>query len=292
MGFALDSGQYLRPGEVVAIFAKANKPNGVQYDWEIPGFYSMEGPGRVKWTVPYNPGEYSIKVTARDSAAGVAVSKELKVKIADKNAYAEPGEYSYTVASEVSFSNIYLKESLSSDTLRFSKATDGSIRISGGPEDLEMDYEYPRSALKSDDLVSASIPPSLGGSGIGYSDFSCVGLPALIDAFPDHAANHGIHTFKKATPGGLLTVKYDEEVNRVTYLRNDDELNGEVSSLDISYQVIDGFVFPETVISTVIFHVGEISNVIETVQQFRDIEFEADGPAEVDTNSDAGEADL
>jgi hypothetical protein len=272
LGFSLDANQYIKPGEVVKVFAKANLASGASYAWNVPGSFTDKGNGLIEWTVPAEAGDYTISVVATDSSGNASVSRSMSVKVGDGHGYAMPDAYSYTLNTTSSLDNKFNRDLSKTTTTKLSKNADGSIT-----SEISMDNGECQKLENVDGKTYVVAPDGSRSlfAEVSLDDYSAntpsLSLGSLRNAYADYSQNGDVYTFTRIVSGVKSTIVYDDSSGYVTSMKSDDENSGTVSDVNITYTVVDGYVFPEKLTADVSYQVGETTSVVHIIQDFSDI---------------------
>jgi hypothetical protein len=110
---------------------------------------------------------------------------------------------------------------------------------------------------------------------VSLDDYSAntpsLSLGSLRNAYADYSQNGDVYTFTRIVSGVKSTIVYDDSSGYVTSMKSDDENSGTVSDVNITYTVVDGYVFPEKLTADVSYQVGETTSVVHIIQDFSDI---------------------
>lgn len=279
MGFEAGEAPGLAPGKTVEVFASSNKRGDVLYSWEAPGTWRVVGQGRIEWTIPQEPGEYNVTVTAIDQPSGMIAKRSSLVTVAEGGALAAPESFSCVVKTSTQFTNKLIGSNVVSDTSVIRMNADGSVEVATTTpagetirtvSDADSFYavapDGSRKLLARDTGGLEGLPPRA----------SLVSLAELKAACPDWTSDGRMYTFTQSSASARGRVVFDALLGVVTRMRVESEDGLEVQDISVDYETIEGYLIPKRVEGTIEYVAGDEPYSIHIVQEMEDIEVNAD----------------
>jgi hypothetical protein len=267
-GFILGEGQWLTPGTQIQIYSQANKSRGITYEWEIDEQRLSETGNIVEWQIPEETGEHIISVTAYDIETGEKASKDTKVNVFGENAHAEPYSYSYEVEERVYKNDKYSGAKEKYSTILYMNAGNIShVKVIDGLGEHEYfanEGDFYTIGNNGTKTLLFSEPheetPKALNDGLSSLDY-------LINSFDSYELLENDYKFYREDGVIVEELVFNRKIGDITFFRLSDEETEEEIILEMSYQFVEGYIFPEKVKTTSswVFNNVEYIEVIEEI---------------------------
>jgi hypothetical protein len=98
-----------------------------------------------------------------------------------------------------------------------------------------------------------------------------ISLSSLVLACPGYDKTGNTYTFRKTVSGVSSMIKFDNGLGMITGIRTVEEDSGTVTDMNINYQVVDGYTFPESISSDVTYNISGVETVVYIDQKLTDL---------------------
>ncbi len=256
LGFNTTIDNYFIPGHEVELLARANKKNGVDYSWNIPGEWEEIDKNKIKWKVPEEEGEYTLSVTVSDEATNQSISKSVNVTVSDEIACAVPDTFSCKITTSITMNNKLIGEDIQKTVSSITMNSDDSVYVetieSNG--DVTKTYADSEAVYSIDDSGKRKLVAKRNSNDSFTPSVNVLGLASLKNSCSDYETDGRFYKFRQSSSSQKAEVDYDSSLGVITRIRSENEDNMEVSDIQMEYDVIDGYIIPKRISGIVTYY--------------------------------------